>query len=308
MIYENREIKSSLFADLFADDEIVGKKNFLSLYNAIHETDLKLEETLLERKTVPQNVFKSVYNDISMLVNRRLIVFIEQQSTINENMPLRLLEYYVHIMFGIIPPRAKYKKKLIKIPTPEFYVFYNGEEKLPPEETLRLSEAFIVPQNEPSCELTVKLINIQNDVAESLPVVKKCDILKQYCDFMGIIYRLQATINAESKEEIVNTYEKAVREAIKKNILSDYLKRKCTEVINMFLDPYNYELDLEVQKEEAFEDGMEKGKDIGFKDGANKKAEEDAVNFLIEGISKEVVARCVGLSLEKVNELAEKIK
>lgn len=41
----NREIKSSVFADLFGDDELVGKKNFLSLYNAIHRTNLKYEET-----------------------------------------------------------------------------------------------------------------------------------------------------------------------------------------------------------------------------------------------------------------------
>ena len=95
MIYENTKIKSSLFADLFADDELVGKKNFLSLYNAIHGTNLKLNETKLERKTIPQNVFKSINNDISMLVNDRLIIFIEHQSTINENMPLRLLEYHV---------------------------------------------------------------------------------------------------------------------------------------------------------------------------------------------------------------------
>ena len=64
----------------------------------------------------------------------------------------------------------------------------------------------------------------------------------------------------------------------------------------MFLDPYNYELDLEVQKEEAFEDG------------ANKKAEEDAVNFLKEGIAEEVVSRCVGLPIDKIQELAEELK
>ena len=102
MANENREIKSSLFADLFADDELVGKKNFLSLYNAIHGTDLKLEDTVLERKTIPQNIFRSVYNDISMLVNNKLIVFIEHQSTVNENMPFRMMEYFVHIMYGII--------------------------------------------------------------------------------------------------------------------------------------------------------------------------------------------------------------
>lgn len=50
MSFENREIRSSVFADIFGDDELDGKKNFLSLYNAIHGTDLKLEETKIEHK------------------------------------------------------------------------------------------------------------------------------------------------------------------------------------------------------------------------------------------------------------------
>jgi len=68
----------------------------------------------------------------------------------------------------------------------------------------------------------------------------------------------------------------------------------------MFLDPYDYELDLEVQKEEAFEDGMEKGE--------SKKAEESAVNLLKKGVSETMIAECIGLPLEKVIELAETIK
>ena len=46
----NKKIKSGVFADLFCDDEKDGKKNFLSLYNAIHGTNLTLENTKLERK------------------------------------------------------------------------------------------------------------------------------------------------------------------------------------------------------------------------------------------------------------------
>ena len=65
----------------------------------------------------------------------------------------------------------------------------------------------------------------------------------------------------------------------------------------MFLDPYNYELDLEVQKEEAFENG------------ANKKAEESAVNLLkMQIATPEQVTQVTGLPLEKVRELAETIK
>jgi hypothetical protein len=36
-------------------------------------------------------------NDIAMLVDNRLVVLVEHQSTINENMPLRLLEYVSRI-------------------------------------------------------------------------------------------------------------------------------------------------------------------------------------------------------------------
>ena len=113
---ENREIKSGVFADLFGDDEKVGKKNFLSLYNAIHDTNLKFEDTVIEQKKIPQAVYKTFYNDVSMLINGRLIVLIEHQSTPNKNMPLRCLEYYVHLLYGIVPAKARYKESLYKIP------------------------------------------------------------------------------------------------------------------------------------------------------------------------------------------------
>ena len=73
----------------------------------------------------------------------------------------------------------------------------------------------------------------------------------------------------------------------------------------MFLDPYDYDMDLEVQKEEAFEDGMEKG----FTDGANKKEEESAINLLkLHIATSEQVSQVTGLPLEKVQELAKEIK
>lgn len=65
---------------------------------------------------------------------------------------------------------------------------------------------------------------------------------------------------------------------------------------------------VEMMQNYAFKDGMEKGKDIGLLEGANKKAEESAVNLLKKGISETMIAECIGLPLEKVRELAEGIK
>ena len=67
----------------------------------------------------------------------------------------------------------------------------------------------------------------------------------------------------------------------------------------MFLDPYDYDMDIAVQREEAYEDGEQNGR--------QNKAIEAATNCLKEGDSPEKIARCVGLPLEEVQKLAENL-
>ena len=294
---ENREIKSSVFTDLFGDDELVGKKNFLALYNALHGTSLKFEETKIERKLVPQSLIKSFSTDVTMEINGRLIVFVEHQSTINQNMPLRFLEYFVHILYGIVPAKARYRKSLYKIPTPEFYVLYNGVEPMPEEAELKLSDAFLEKLEELQCELNVKVINIGGKMGLKLPIVRNCGILEEYCRFMDIVFTREASLRPDStKEEAIAVLEEIIRDCIKKGILRDYLTRKGTEIINMFLDEYDYDTDIAVQREEAMEEG------------AQKKAIEAAIELLKEGISAETISKCVKLPVEKVLQLQEEIK
>ena len=45
----------------------------------------------------------------------------------------------------------------------------------------------------------------------------------------------------------------------------------------------------------------------GLEEGEQQKAIDDAVEFLKEGISPEVISRCVKLPIEKVLELKEEI-
>ncbi|MBP5601736.1 MAG: Rpn family recombination-promoting nuclease/putative transposase [Treponema sp.] len=296
----NREIKSSVFADLFGDDELVGKKNFLALYNAIHGTNLKYDETKIERKTISQSLVNTFNNDVSMEINGKLIVFIEHQSTVNRNMPLRFLEYFVHILYGIVPARARYKNVLYKIPSPEFYVFYNGKRKPMNESELKLSDAFCVPQKEPLCELKVNVVDIGGEEGLTLPIVKNCVILKEYCEFIGMMLKEKATLPENcTNEDAQVALEKVIRECITKNILTDYLTRKSTEVINMFLDEYDYETDIAVKQEEA--------KEEGFAEGTQQKAIEVAIELLKEKTPPETIARCVKLPLEKVLELQKQI-
>ena len=183
-----------------------------------------------------------------------MIVFGEHQSAVNENMPLRSLLYIGRAYERLVPPRSRYKKKIVSLPTPEFYTFYNGKEKWEKEKELRLSDAYIVKDGEPSLELKVKVINIRPE--EHHEILERCQVLKEYSQFMEIVQNYQ--ISGEEEP-----YKKAIKECIEKGILADYLMRKGSEVVNMLLDEYDYETDIEVQREEAREQGREEGRKQG---------------------------------------------
>ena len=51
------------------------------------------------------------------------------------------------------------------------------------------------------------------------------------------------------------------------------------------------------------EEAKKQGRLEGLNEGRIEKAVEDAENFLRENIAPEVIARCTGLTLEKVHEL-----
>ena len=248
---ENREHKDSLFVDLFYQDE-TAKKNLLSLYNALHDTNYE-DETIIRKVKIDDVLYKNFKNDISCEVNGLVLVFGEHQSTINRNMPLRCLMYVGRAYEQLVDSKARYRTTLVKIPTPEFYVFYNGEKEQPLEQVLSLSDAFMNPAGENSVELKVKVININSDKAHG--ILDKCGILKEYSQFIS-------TVRKYSEEE--GAIKKAIKECIEKGILADYLKRKGSEVENMLIAEYSYEEDMQVKQEEARQEGIWQGRREGI--------------------------------------------
>ena len=110
---ENREVKSSVFADLFYDDESA-EKNIISLYNALHEEPLP-EGTQIEKIHVGDAIYMNLKNDISFGVGGKTIIMGEHQSTVNENMPLRNLLYIGRVYEQIVPSEARYRKKRVTL-------------------------------------------------------------------------------------------------------------------------------------------------------------------------------------------------
>ena len=58
-------------------------------------------------------------------------------------------------------------------------------------------------------------------------------------------------------------------------------------------------------KQEGLEEGIKLGISQGISQGASQKAVEDAENLLREGISIETISKCIGLSLEQLQEIYE---
>lgn len=286
MWFFNRKYKDSVFTDLFGTDKY-GKQNFLDLYNALADTDFKLSDVKLERKVIEQALYKTFNNDVSWIINGKLVVLVEHQSTVNENMPFRCLEYVTRIYEGIVPPKVRYAEKVYKIPNPDFYVVYVGKKDQPMEQEMRLSDAFY-EKDESKLELVVKLKNCSN--SESLPISRNCDILREYCQFIEIVERMY------NKRFPKRSFKTAIETAISQGILVDYLDRKSREVINMLCAKYDYKIDIAVKKEEARQEGQK------------QKAIEVAINLLNEGDSPEKVSRCIGLPLEQVLELQQQLQ
>ena len=100
----NRKYKDSVFVDLFSEDE-KAKENFLSLYNALHGTNLQLS-CPVENIKLDNVMYMNIINDVSCLVDNKIIVLAEHQSTINENMPSQRLYLLVQSLltsFCLIP-------------------------------------------------------------------------------------------------------------------------------------------------------------------------------------------------------------
>ena len=286
MAFRNRKYKDSVFTDLFGSDRD-GKKNFLDLYNALAGTDYQLEDVSLERKIIEQSLYKTFNNDVSWEINGKLVVLVEHQSTINENMPFRCLEYITRIYEGIVPIKNRYAEKVYKIPNPDFFVVYIGKKKLPLEQELRLSDAFY-EKDSSKLELVVKVKNCTDP--KMLPISKNCSILKEYCQFIEIV---ENTYNERFPK---SSFKKAIEKAISQGILTDYLDRKSREVINMLCAKYNYKMDIAVKKEEA------------YKDGAHNKAVEATKNLLkLKVLDIEQIAQAEGLTIEEVRQLATEI-
>jgi hypothetical protein len=252
----NRQYKNSVFTSLFSTEA-----RLRELYNAIAGTDYG-EDVPVCINTLEDVFLSGAKNDVSFTIADKWVVLIEHQSTVNDNMPLRMLSYVANLYDQMVDKNALYHKRLISIPTPEFYVLYNGIDPYPDRTELRLSDAFTArrPDGNVPLELVVEVLNINH--GRNADMVKKSKSLDGYAMLVAKTREYQAELEAAGEQKgTKKVLDKALRKAIQyceaHGILPDFLQDHEQEAIMMKTLEFDIDTAIAVAREEARDEARE---------------------------------------------------
>ena len=304
--FPNHRVRDRLFCYIFENN----RRALLQLYNALNNSNYQ-DEKKLQIVTLDNVVYMSMKNDLAFLLTGTLNLY-EHQSTVCPNMPLRFL-IYLAAEYEVLAARGNvniYGKKLIPLPAPQCVVFYNGEEEIPDEQYLYLSEAFQEgpAQTRNSClELKVRVLNINH--GHNAALTKVCGLLGEYSRFIAKIREFQ-----DSGLSTDLAVDSAMEYCIEHGILSDTLTTFWAEVKKMLLTEYNEKKYLRLFRKEAREEGYNEGRKEGLREGLEEGLEaggEKERNKLIKNMfqnncSIEQIVKLTGLSSQEVQEALKK--
>ena len=239
----NRKIRDTVFCHFMSNES-----HLLSLCNALNDTGYD-ESSDITINTLEGSFFSNIKNDISFLLNNLMVVLIEHQTTINPNMPLRFLSYVdeLYKRYTSTSHKKIYGDDLLKIPAPEFYVFYDGNDISFEQQTLKLSDAFETQSDK--LELTVHVYNLADGMNDELK--RKCLPIGEYSIFSNAYKHFR-----QQKMEIDHAVDAAIKYCLENNVMVDYLKNNQKEVIDMF----GFEWNEKEEREALLEIGEERGR------------------------------------------------
>ena len=285
VLIANRMYKSRIFAMLFTD-----RNELLELYNAINGTSYD-DPHLLQINMLENAIYMSMQNDVSFIIEMWLNLY-EHQSTYSPNLPVRYLLYVADVYSDYTKDMNLYGTRAVKLPTPKFVIFYNGQEEQPDRKELKLSELFATPDSEPSLELTAVMLNINKGHNKKL--METCRTLHDYAEYTARVREYAAMMILDE------AVERAITECINEGILADFLKKNRAEAKKVSI----YEYDEERHMRQTREEGVEEGYTTGLEQGAKQEKEQIALKVLDAGIlTEEQILAVTGLSQTRLEEL-----
>ena len=281
------KVYDHLFIAIFGKNTERSKRWRLELYNALNNTNYT-DPDALELNTLENVIYIKMHNDVSFLVDSQMTLY-EHQRTTNPNMPLRGFFYFAQLYQKYIDSKGELigTSTLIKIPNPNYIVFYNGATERDEDYELKLSDAFMNDDKSGKFEWTARVLNINKEY--NLPLQKKCKPLYDYIQFVSRINE-----NKEKGMSIGEAVDEAVDWACEQNLLEGYIREQKAEVKMNLLTEYDEEAYIRIWRR----DGIIQGK--------QEKAEEAATNMLKKKYPISDISDITGLPLEQILKLQKK--
>ena len=215
-------------------------------------------------------------------------------------MPLRGLMYFGALYKNYVEKHELniYGSGKVKIPTPRYMVFYNGERKIKTRTVLRLSDLY---EGEGDIEVTATVININTEAGDEL--LTRCRTLSDYSAFIS---RIRS--NKEGGLTLHDAVNEAIGYCVRNNILNEVLDKYGDEVIDMVVAEFNkevYERDLREEGRieglgEGIDIGVEKGIGIGREEGVSIGEYRAYTKALINGVSLSDAMRIFDVTAEEL--------
>ena len=220
-VMAKRTAKNSVFLDLFQN-----KSYLLRLYKTLHPEDTTATEDSLTDVTIENVLTDNLYNDLGFIVNNKLMILIEAQSTWTMNILIRILLYLAQSYHEYFQRTSQnyYKSKKIKMPKPELYVIFTGNKGEKPDK-ISLSKEFFEGANI-DIEVRAKVIyESDND-----------DIINQYIIFCKV-FNEQTRQHGMTRTAVTET----IRICKNRNVLKEYLLNREKEVVTIMMSLFDEE-------------------------------------------------------------------
>ena len=273
-------IKDSVFSDLFKI-----KKYLLQLYRTLHPEDITATENDLTDITIKNVLTDGIYNDLGFLSGDRFVILLEAQSLWTENIIVRALLYLAQTYHDYFERTNQnlYTHRKVKMPKPELYVIYTGNQKgIPP--VISLSEEFFDGSD---TAVDVKVRVIRESDSDS--------IINQYIIFCKV-YNEQMKLYGRTRKAVTET----IRICKDRDVLKDYLHDREREVVSIMMSLFD---DEEIMKSYIRSERYE-----AAREAEQNKAKKTAVRMIkTQKMSLEEIADYTELPLDFIKDLQNEI-
>lgn len=268
-----RTAKNSVFLDLFQN-----KSYLLKLYKTLHPEDITATEDSLTNITIENVLTDNLYNDLGFIVNNKLMILIEAQSTWTMNILIRVLLYLAQSYHEYFQRTNQnyYKSKKVKIPKPELYVIFTGNKGRKPDQISLSKEFFEGAELDIEVKATVLYENDEKDIINQYIIF--CKIFNEHTNQHGMT-------------------QKAITETIRicknREVLREYLTQREKEVVTIMMSLFDEE-----QIMKSF-----------IKSERHDEARETAERLIKKGkMSLDEIAECIPtLSFDELKELEAEV-